>query len=154
MSTASSSVSPTDGQRVHVSQGQRTAEAKAAFIASLTSVGSNLDTDLQARAKDIHTNSKALEKQEKELQKETKKLAKQSDVMQKLVDKTKNELKEFDGMPDLMADLDRDLAMLEETLRLVEHGDCEDVEDNDVEGNDARPDDQRSGHVVSGSSQE
>ncbi len=104
-------------------QAQRTAEAKAAFTASLNNVGRNLDADLQSRARDIHTNSKALGKQEKDVEKETKKLSKQSDQMQKVVDKTKRDLQEFDFASfeaNFGAELERDLEMIEETLRIAE----------------------------------
>ena len=120
-----------------VSQAQRTAEAKAAFTASLNSVGSNLDADLQSRARNIHANSKALSKQEEDVEKETKKLSKQSDQMQKAVDKTKSDLKEFDSLQnfetDFGADLERDLMLIEETLRIVEEDDWSDSDNQGVE---------------------
>lgn len=114
------------------SQAQRTAEAKAAFTASLNSVGSSLDADLQSRARNIQSNSKALSKQEKDVENETKKLSKQGDAMQKVVDKTKKDLNDFDFSnfeASFEADLERDLMLIEETLRIVEedketgHGD-------------------------------
>ena len=115
------------------SQAQRTAEAKAAFTASLNSVGSNLDADLQSRARNIHANSTALSKQEQGVEKEIKKLSKQSDQMQKVVDKTKSDLKEFDSLQnfetDFGAGLERDLMLIEETLRIVEEDDWSDLED-------------------------
>src|SRR5438128_1524987 len=99
------------------SQAQRTAEAKAAFTASLHSVGSSLDAELQSRARNIHANSKALSLQEQGVEKEIKKLSKQSDQMQKVIDKTKNDLKEFDSLQtfekDIGADLERDLMLIE-----------------------------------------
>lgn len=119
------------------SQAQRTAEAKAAFTASLNSVGSNLDADLQSRARNIHANSNALTKQEQGVDKDIKQLSKQSDQMQKVVDKTKNDLKEFDSLQnfetDLGADLERDLMMIEETLRIVEEGDWSDTDGQEAE---------------------
>jgi hypothetical protein len=119
------------------SQAQRTAEAKAAFTASLNSVGSNLDADLQSRARNIHANSKALSKQEQGVDKEIKKLSKQSDQMQKVVDKTKNDLKEFDSLQsfetDFGVDLERELMLIEETLRIVEEDDWSDTDDQEAE---------------------
>jgi ABC-type transporter Mla subunit MlaD len=115
------------------SQAQRTAEAKAAFTASLNSVGSNLDADLQSRARNIHANSKALSNQEQSVDKEIKKLAKQSDQMQKVVDKTKNDLAEFNSLQNFEAglgeDWKRDLMLIEETLRIVEEQDWSDTDD-------------------------
>lgn len=105
------------------SQAQRTAEAKKAFTASLNNVGSSLDTELQSTARNIHSNSKALDRQEKDVEKEIKKLSKQSDAMQKVVDKTNRDLREFDFHSfeaSIGADLERDLMLIEETLRIVE----------------------------------
>ena len=119
------------------SQAQRTVEAKAAFTAALNSVGSSLDADLQSRARNIHANSKALSNQDQGVDKEIKKLSKQSDQMQKVIDKTKSDLKEFDSLQnfetDLGADLERDLMLIEETLRIVEEDDWSDPEDQEAE---------------------
>ena len=119
------------------SQAQRTVEAKAAFTASLNSVGSSLDADLQSRARNIHANSKALSKQDQGVDKEIKMLSKQSDQMQKVIDKTKSDLKEFDNLQDfetdLGVDLERDLMLIEETLRIVEEDDWSDSEVQEAE---------------------
>jgi carboxypeptidase C (cathepsin A) len=119
------------------SQAQRTAEAKAAFTASLNSVGSNLDADLQSRARNIHANSKALSKQEQSVDKEIKKLSKQSDQMQKVVDKTKSDLAEFNSLQNfeagLGADWERDLMLIEETLRIAEEHDWSDRDDQEAD---------------------
>lgn len=101
-------------------QAQRTAEARAAFTASLNSVGSNLDTELQARAKNLHANAAALSKQEASVEKQTKELAKQNDQMQKLVNQTADGLKDFGDLQNWAEMMERDLLILEETLRLVE----------------------------------
>ena len=110
------------------SPAQRTAEAKAAFTAALKSEGSKLDADLQLRAKDIHKGATTLAKQDSDVQKEIQKLSKQNDAMQKVVDKTRNEMKAYDDLPDIMADLERDLMIVEETLRIAEGND----QDEDV----------------------
>ena len=129
MSTAGSIAS--GSQSSPASSAQRTKEAKDAFTASLNSVGASIDAELQARAKNIHSNAKALTKQEDYLRKETKSLAKDNDTFQKLLDKTRKDIKGLDGIEDIMANLDSDLAMIEETLRLAE-------EEDDV-GEEQRP---------------
>jgi hypothetical protein len=106
--------------RTPATSSQRTKEAKDAFTASLNSVGTSIDTEFQARAKNIHANAKALTKQEDSLRKETKSLAKENDSLQKLLDKTKKDMKGFDDLDDIMAQLDADMAMIEETLRIVD----------------------------------
>ena len=131
------------------SQAQRTAEAKAAFTASLSVVGSNFDADLQSRARNIHANSKALSKQEQGVDKEIKKLSKQSDQMQKVVDKAKSDLKEFDCLQnfetDLGVDLERDLLLIEETLRIVEEDDWSDTDGQEAEEHENQHSNEESG---------
>lgn len=109
------------------SSAQRTAEAKDAFKAALTSVGGSIDVELQARAKNIHANDKALTKQEDELRKNTKALARESDSMQKLLDKTRKEVQNLEELDSILADLDEDLATIEHTLRLAEESDGEGI---------------------------
>ena len=120
MSNASSQLSSLESRQRQVSQAQRTIEAKTAFVASLTSAGASIDTELQERAKNIHANDKALTKQEKDLRKETQKLAKQNDTMQKFVDKSNKQLASFDNLESMQADLDQDLDELEEMLKMIE----------------------------------
>jgi uncharacterized protein (DUF3084 family) len=91
-------------------------------MASLNSVGASIDTELKARATQIHENSKALADQEGYIKKETKGLAKENDNLQKLLDKTKKQMKGLDDLDGNIGDFDADMAMLEETLRLVEEG--------------------------------
>lgn len=123
MSTASSQVSPSEPRRPQASSAQRTAEAKAAFTASLKSVGANIDSELQARAKNIHAMDQSLSKQEKDLQKDTKKLSKQSDEMQKFLDKSNKQFASFDDLGSLHEGLDADLGDIEEMLRALEEDD-------------------------------
>lgn len=99
---------------------QRTAEAKAAFTASLNSVGSNLDSDLRARAATIHENASALEKQQDDLQRSTKELSKQNDSWQKVADMGREGLKEVGDVQNWAELIERDLLVLEETVRLAE----------------------------------
>ena len=123
MSTTASTTAASE--RPGPSSAQRTKEAKEAFTASLNSVGASIDAELQSRAKNIHTNAKALTKQEEDLQRQTKSLAKENDALQKLLAKTKKDMKGLDDLDDIMAHLDDDMAMIEETLRLVEEDEAE-----------------------------
>ncbi len=101
-------------------QSQRTAEARQAFTAHLSSVGSHLDTDLQSRAKDIHANSSAIAKQESDLDKQTLALSKQSTQYQKIADEGRDKLKEIGDVQNWAEMIERDLLVVEETLRRVE----------------------------------
>ena len=96
------------------------AEARAAVIASLNSVGSSYTADLQARAADLHANAAVLTKQERELNKQTDALAKQTVQWKKLADTTTKQLNEFGDVQNWAEMIERDLLVVEETMRLVE----------------------------------
>ena len=99
---------------------RRTAEARAAVAASLASVGSSVDQEMRTRAADLHANAEAISKQEKELEKSTAALAKQSAQWQKLADTSTKKLNEIGDIQNWAEMIERDLLVLEETLRLVE----------------------------------
>ncbi|KAF1962907.1 hypothetical protein CC80DRAFT_487348 [Byssothecium circinans] len=99
---------------------RRTAEARAAVTASLASVGGSVDNEMRQRAADLHANSSAIEKQEKELAKQTAALAKQSAQWQKLADTSTKKLNEIGDIQNWAEMIERDLLVLEETLRLVD----------------------------------
>ena len=99
---------------------RRTAEARAAVTASLTSIGGSIDNEMRTRASDLHSNAEAIAKQEKELAKQTAVLAKQSDQWQKLADTSTKKLNEIGDIQNWAEMIERDLLVLEETLRLVE----------------------------------
>ncbi|KAF2834164.1 hypothetical protein M501DRAFT_1001475 [Patellaria atrata CBS 101060] len=99
---------------------QRTAEARAAVIASLSSVGHSVDAEIRTRASDLHSNSAAIAKQEKELAKQTAALAKQTAQWTKLVDTSTKRLNEIGDAQNWAELMERDLLVLEETLRLAE----------------------------------
>ena len=103
-------------------QSQRTSEARAAFTATLTSIGTSLDNDLQARASDIHCNSAAIAKQEADVLKQGAGLKKESDRYQKVADESRGKLKEIGDIQNWAEILERDLLVLEETVRLGEEG--------------------------------
>jgi hypothetical protein len=96
------------------------ASARAAVHASLASVGSTYDADLKQRAADLHANSQAIAKQEKDLIKATAALNKESAKWAKMADKTTKQLNEFGDVQNWAEVLERDLLVLEETVRLVE----------------------------------
>jgi len=101
-------------------QAQRTAQARAAVTASLTSVGTSLDTELRGRAANLHSNSAALSKQEADLAKQTAALSKQSTQWQKMADNSRDKLKEIGDIQNWAEMIERDLLVVEETLRIVE----------------------------------
>jgi hypothetical protein len=69
---------------------------------------------------DLHANSKAIDKQEKDLAKATSALAKESEKWAKVGDKAIKQLNEIGDVQNWAEVLERDLLVLEETMRLVE----------------------------------
>jgi len=108
-----SSPTPSDAAR-------RTAEARAAVTASLASVGASVDNELRTRTADLHTNSEAISKQEKELAKQTAALAKESAQWEKLLNGGTKKLNEVGDIQNWAEMIERDLLVLEETVRLVD----------------------------------
>jgi len=99
---------------------RRTAEARAAVTASLASIGGSVDNEMRTRAADLHSNAEAITKQEKELAKQTAALAKQGTEWQKLAETSTKKLNEIGDIQNWAEMIERDLLVLEETLRLVE----------------------------------
>jgi hypothetical protein len=95
-------------------------------IASLSSIGTSIDADLRTRTADLHANSAAIAKQEKELAKQTAALRKESDKWQKLGDTSTKKLNEIGDVQNWAEMLERDLLVLEETVRLVDEGKMDD----------------------------
>jgi hypothetical protein len=99
---------------------RRVAESKAAVTASLSSAGGAIDTEIISRASDIQKNAVAIESQEKELAKQTAALAKQRGQLQKLADSSTKKLNELGDIQNWAEVIERDLLVLEETMRLVD----------------------------------
>lgn len=99
---------------------QRTAEARAAVTASLTSVGASLDNEMRTRTADLHSNAQAILKQEKELAKQTAALAKQTAEWDKLLQGGTKKLNEVGDIQNWAEMIERDLLVLEETMRMVD----------------------------------
>ncbi|KAF1989028.1 hypothetical protein K402DRAFT_411127 [Aulographum hederae CBS 113979] len=99
---------------------RRTAEARAAVSASLASIGGSYDVEMRRRASDLHANAAAITKQEQELAKQTAAMSKQSVQWQKLADTSTKKLNEIGDIQNWAETIERDLLVLEETLRLAE----------------------------------
>ena len=114
---------------------QRTAEARAAFTAHLTSIGNTHISSLEGRVSDIHNNSSAISKQEAEVVKQTKKLAVEAKKHQKVADHAAEKLKELGDIQNWAEVLERDLLVLEETMNMGEAGeDGWETEEDGIEG--------------------
>lgn len=99
---------------------RRTAEARAAVTASLASVGASVDNEMRTRTSDLHANSAAISKQEAELAKQTAALAKESAQWEKLLNGGTKKLNEVGDIQNWAEMIERDLLVLEETMRLVD----------------------------------
>lgn len=119
---------------------QRTAEARAAFTAHLTSIGNTHISSLEGRVSDIHSNSTAIAKQQAHVAKQTKKLATEAKKHQKVADDAAEKLKELGDIQNWAEVLERDLLVLEETMEMGEAGEdgWETEEDVDEGAGDSR----------------
>ncbi len=99
---------------------QRTAEARAAFTAHLTSIGNSHISALEQRVGDIHSNSLAISKQEDEIEKESKKLADESRKHEKVADDVGSKLKELGDIQNWAEVMERDLLVLETAMGMGE----------------------------------
>ncbi|KAL3449767.1 hypothetical protein BJX65DRAFT_30078 [Aspergillus insuetus] len=99
---------------------KQTAEAKSAFTASLHSLGANYTTELVERAKVLHSNQGALSAQEETLAKTTEALRKQNDSWEGMAEEARKGLKEIGDVQNWAEVIERELLVLEETLRIAE----------------------------------
>ncbi|KAI9768571.1 MAG: hypothetical protein M1840_004768 [Geoglossum simile] len=88
--------------------------------ASLSAVGPTLDAEMRPRITTIHSNSAALASQQADLTKQTAKLQKESAQWQKMADNSRGKLKELGDFENWAEMLERDLQVLEETIRIVD----------------------------------
>lgn len=117
MSASALPIPPTPPSPTH----PQTAEARAAFTASLLSAGtSTVESDLKSRAGDLHANTATIDKQEQALLKETKNLAREGDKWQKVVDDGARGVKETGDVQNWAEMLERDLCVLEDTMAMVD----------------------------------
>ena len=99
---------------------QQTAEARAAFLASLNSTGASVSAALQTRAQDIHNNAAAISEQEKQLKRETDALGNDSKKYEKVAEDGAKKLKELGDVQNWAEMLEKDLLVLEETVRIAD----------------------------------
>ena len=129
---------------------ERTAQARAAVTAHLSAIGEQHLRPLEQRALDIKANSSTIDKQEAALTKQTQELEKESDKLHREADQTSKMLKELGDIQNWAEVLERDLLVVEETLRMGEGEDLgwetEEEDDGDgIEGDGIEGCDEESG---------
>lgn len=135
-------------------QDKRTAEAKTAFTASLSSIGTNHDAPLRARASLLHANASALMKQENNVVQATEDLGRSNGELERVADKAREGLKEIGDVQNWAEVIERELLVLEEVVKNVEES-VEEQEggvgghgDRDRDGGGGSSGEQRSGDAV------
>lgn len=96
-----------------------TAEARAALVASMSNL---LDGKLQTRASQLHSNSTALSRQERDVAKATDALRRETDKLEKVAKDAGRRVKELGNVQNWAEVLERDLLVIEETIRLANKG--------------------------------
>ena len=125
---------------------ERTAQARAALTTHLNALGNSHLQPLEARAKDIHAASSSLESQKTKLEKQTKDLEKESEKLHKQAEKQQDKLRELGDIQNWAEVLERDIRVLEETVKMGEGERMEWEEEDDDEaglledGREPRPD--------------
>ncbi|KAG8531249.1 uncharacterized protein KY384_004607 [Bacidia gigantensis] len=103
----------------------RTSTARTALKTHLNALGASHTAPLERRAKDIQSTSTTLSTQQSQLEKETKELEKERKGLEKEAERHQKKLKELGDVQNWAEVLERDLRVMEETVRL---GEGEDVE--------------------------
>ena len=98
----------------------RTSEARAAFLASLSSTGTSALQPLESRARDIHSNSAALTSQTNSLHEQTSALGQENKKYEKMLGEAGEKLKEVGDVQNWAEMLERDMLVLEETMEIAE----------------------------------
>jgi len=98
---------------------RRADEARKVLTNEITVLGDSLDGDLRDRISNIHSNANALETQNKQLKTRTQNMAKTSRQWGTMAENARGRLKEIGDVQNWAEMIERDLSILEETLRIV-----------------------------------
>ncbi|KAF3910572.1 hypothetical protein ABW21_db0202482 [Orbilia brochopaga] len=104
---------------------RRADEARKHLTHEITVLGDSLDMDLRERISNIHSNADALDSQGKQLKSRTQAMAKTSRQWSALAENGRGRLKEIGDVQNWAEMIERDLLVLEETLRIVNDDDGE-----------------------------
>ncbi|EGX48084.1 hypothetical protein AOL_s00081g140 [Orbilia oligospora ATCC 24927] len=100
-------------------------EARKHLTHEITVLGESLDMDLRDRISNIHSNANALETQSKQLKSRTQAMNKTSRQWSALAENGRGRLKEIGDVQNWAEMIERDLLVLEETLRIVNDEDVD-----------------------------
>jgi len=102
---------------------KRADEARKMLNHEIQTLGDTLDVDLKDRISNIHTNAQSLDSQSKQLKSRTQQLSKTSRQWSSLAEGARGRLKEVGDVQNWAEMIERDLLILEETLRIVNDDD-------------------------------
>ena len=98
-------------------QQQRTAEARAAFDASLAATGQSLDHELHARATNIHENAKKLDEQDEKVSQGTEGLREEVDGLERELKRAREALEgDGEGSKGIADEFEDEIARIEAEL--------------------------------------
>ncbi|GKZ50122.1 hypothetical protein AbraIFM66951_002969 [Aspergillus brasiliensis] len=129
---------------------KETLEAKSAFTATLLNIGSTHASPLVERAHTITENAAALDKQQAELESHTAALAKQNESWDKLAGEARDGLKEIGDVQNWAEVVERELLVLEQTLKYVEDEEGHSSSDTGEGGRDLDEEEEGEAYDVNG----
>ncbi|KAL2759362.1 hypothetical protein ACRALDRAFT_206480 [Sodiomyces alcalophilus JCM 7366] len=100
-------------------QTHHVSEARAAVVASISNL---LDSELQTRAKTLHSNAAAITRQERDVTRATAALRAENDKLARWSSDAAQRVKELGNVQNWAEVLEREFLVLEETMRLVREG--------------------------------
>lgn len=124
---------PLDSDQTPSPDPELTSAARTAFLASLSSIGTQSLYPLEQRAADISAASTNIGNQQAAVAKQTAQLSRQADEYKKLAEEGARGLKEIGDVGNWADMLERDLAVLEDCLGIVEAGEVDSAVDADAE---------------------
>lgn len=104
---------------------RRADEARKHLTHEITGLGDSLDVDLRDRISNIHSNASALEVQNKQLKARTQAMSKTCRQWSTMAENARGRLKEVGDVQNWAEMIERDLLILEETLRIVNDDDVD-----------------------------
>lgn len=108
-----------DDQFLRKDRYRRAEDVRQTLNQELHTLGSSVDLELRDRITNIHSNAAALDNQSKTLRNRTNQLAKTTKQWGGMADSARGKLKEIGDIQNWAEMIEHDLALIEETMRIV-----------------------------------